>query len=87
MAEPKGIAMTTVELPTSLFHYTSIQGVEGILKTKSVWASILHFMNDSQEWLYSLDLVKRELEKRATLRDETHWLAFIAEISQALNGI
>lgn len=28
----------------------------GILETKCVWASVLHYLNDSQEWIYALDL-------------------------------
>jgi hypothetical protein len=51
-------------LPSYLYHYTSIQGVEGIIKSKAVWATVMHFLNDSKEWLYALDLVRRNLNGR-----------------------
>jgi hypothetical protein len=81
--------MTTkmLPLPTQLYHYTSIRGVEGILTRKAVWASLLHFMNDSREWLYALDLARETLQKRIPLREGGNWLAFIAELSGSLSRI
>ena len=77
----------TTSLPIQLYHYTSIRGVEGILTRKAVWASLLHFMNDSREWLYALDLVKAALRKRITFREDSHWLAFIAELTESFGRI
>jgi hypothetical protein len=81
--------MTTKILPVSspLYHYTSIRGVEGVLTRKAVWASLLHFMNDSGEWLYALDLVKASLRKRLPSREDRHWLAFLAELTGSLTRI
>jgi hypothetical protein len=70
-----------------LFHYTSIKGVEGIVKSKSIWATMLHFMNDSREWLYALDLVRADLSRRLTQRSDPYWFAFIAELTTALERI
>jgi hypothetical protein len=78
---------TSIKLPVCLLHYTSIRGVEGILTKKAVWASLLHFMNGSREWIYALDLVKQALHKRIMIRRDTHWVAFIAELDEALNRI
>jgi len=71
-------------LPSSLYHYTSIRGVEGILKARAVWAPRLQFMNDSREWLYALDLVKQALHKRGTRRTDEHWPSFIAQLAGSL---
>lgn len=70
-----------------LFHYTSIRGVEGILLKKTIWASLLHFMNDSREWLYSLDLAKQSITKNIKMRSDPNWTAFIAEVSDSLDRI
>jgi hypothetical protein len=49
-----------------IFHYTSQQGFLGILKTKTLWASKIPYLNDSLEFKYALDLV----EKRITFEGE-----------------
>ena len=73
--------------PQWLYHYTSIYGVEGILTSKSIWASLLHFMNDSREWLYGLDLVRQYLQNQASVREDRNWLAFIGGLSESLGRI
>jgi hypothetical protein len=78
---------TVSDAPKFLYHYTSIQGVEGILNTKSVWATQLHFMNDSTEWLYALDLVRENLEDTIALPVTTAWLEFVAEARESLKRI
>lgn len=47
--------------PEYLYHYTSISGVEGILKSKGVWASELHFLNDSREWTHAIEMAERQV--------------------------
>ena len=73
--------------PQWLYHYTSVYGVEGILTSKSIWASLLHFMNDSREWLYGLDLVRQYLQNQAGQRKDRNWLAFIGGLSESLGRI
>jgi hypothetical protein len=76
-----------LDYPELLFHYTSIRGVEGIVLSRSVWASYLHYMNDSREWVYALDIVRGVLHSFVPQRKDGGWLAFIAELSQALDRI
>jgi len=45
--------------PERLYHYTSIEGVEGILSKRSLWASQIHFLNDTQEFRYSFDILRK----------------------------
>ena len=71
----------------TLHHYTSIVGAEGIIKSNSIWASLLHFMNDSQEWLYTLDIVRENLANRFTQRSDPYWIQFLAELRQSLQRI
>jgi hypothetical protein len=73
--------------PRRLYHYTSIYGVKGILTSKSIWASLLHFMNDSREWLYALDLVHQHLQSLVAAREDRNWLAFISGLSESLGRI
>jgi len=47
-----------------LYHYTSQAGLLGIVKEKKIWATHYQYLNDTQEFLHSKDLVRAEIEKR-----------------------
>src|ERR1700719_1477114 len=73
--------------PKEVYHYTSIQGVEGVLKTRTLWVSLLHFMNDSREWLYSIDLIRQDITQRLAQRNDPNWIIFISELVESLSQI
>lgn len=43
-----------------LFHYTSLQGLIGVLNAQSLWASHCEFLNDSQEYFEAIDYLKQQ---------------------------
>ncbi|WP_165368508.1 DUF2971 domain-containing protein [Serinicoccus sediminis] len=43
--------------PDLLYHYTSLDGLEGIITSSSIWASDPRFLNDSSELTYAAGLV------------------------------
>jgi hypothetical protein len=43
--------MSISERHPELFHYTNIDGVKGIIKSNSIWATHYNFLNDDQEML------------------------------------
>ncbi len=47
--------------PESLYHYTNAIGLHGILRSKSLWASDCHFLNDRSELVYGHELVRNYL--------------------------
>lgn len=49
--------------PDLLYHYTSIQAVEGILRNRAVWASAVQFLNDSEEFRYAMQMAIVELHR------------------------
>ena len=51
-------------LPEILYHYTSQDGLIGMLNKKTIWASKIHYLNDSKEFRLALDLARCELNKR-----------------------
>jgi hypothetical protein len=57
--------------PEELFHYTSPAGARGILTSATIWASMIHYMNDAQEFRYALGLA-RDLVLTATGAEEHH---------------
>jgi hypothetical protein len=45
--------------PDHLYHYTSIEGLMGILTNRSLWATEIYFLNDTQELRYSDGVLKK----------------------------
>jgi hypothetical protein len=49
---------------SALYHYTNAAGLIGILKSKSIWASSIHHLNDTQEYKHAVRMMSDELETR-----------------------
>ena len=68
--------------PEILYHYTSQLGLIGMLNTKTIWASKIHYLNDSREFELALDLARRELRIRistATSQDDRDRLELLRD--------
>jgi hypothetical protein len=49
--------------PPILYHYTTQQGLLGIINAKEIWASHTQYLNDVREFRHALDLVREELTR------------------------
>lgn len=47
-----------------LYHYTSFNGLLGIVHSRSLWASDIRYMNDSAELKHTADLISAEISRR-----------------------
>lgn len=45
-----------------IYHYTSPEGLLGILKTRSLFATDMYFLNDASEGLYVIDFIQKNIE-------------------------
>ena len=61
---------------TRLFHYTSAQGLSGIISNSNLWATDYRFLNDSREMKDGLDIAYKALssQKIKLLRDFAEYL-------------
>jgi hypothetical protein len=50
--------------PEILYHYTSQDGLLGVVQSKTIWASKIQYLSDSQEFALALDLARHALERR-----------------------
>jgi hypothetical protein len=50
--------------PPTLWHYTTKHGLLSIISKKSLWATKIHYLNDSSEFSYALRLAGKILEER-----------------------
>lgn len=53
-----------MDKPASLYHYTNGAGLLGIIDSKSIWTSKIHYLNDSREFIHAVELATEELRKR-----------------------
>lgn len=44
-------------LKTPLFHYTTRDGFLNILRSRKIWSSSIFYLNDSEEYLYTVNLI------------------------------
>ena len=66
-----------------LYHYTSLSGLQGILASKSIWASDIRYLNDAAEMRHAANLITGEITQRLgrsqenskVLRQLRDWLA------------
>jgi hypothetical protein len=63
MAREKALA-ASASSPTRLYHYTNAAGLEGILDSKTIWATQFDFLNDRSEFFYAADVIKERLGER-----------------------
>jgi hypothetical protein len=46
-------------IPEKLWHYTSIEGFQGIVAGKSMWATDLRFLNDREEFIHARNIANK----------------------------
>jgi hypothetical protein len=48
----------------TLYHYTTLKGLLGIVSSRCLWASDIRYMNDSAEMKHAADLIKKDIARR-----------------------
>ena len=72
---------------TTLYHYTSAAGLLGIVESKSLWASGIHYLNDISEYRYA-GSIARDFAARSLNADPDHaWRESFLELLDATNVI
>jgi hypothetical protein len=46
------------EQPPEVFHYTTVEGLLGILRTRRLWATDIGYLNDKSEFIYANEMVR-----------------------------
>jgi hypothetical protein len=57
--------LLSAQPPDELFHYTSPEGLLGIITSGELWASKAIFMNDTAEFRLALELARDEIQNRS----------------------
>ena len=64
--------------PHRLYHYTSADGLAGILASRVVWASAVQFLNDAREFRLAIDIAEGVLAQRAKAADSAPLRALLS---------
>jgi hypothetical protein len=76
------------EMPEILFHYTTLDGLYGILDKKEVWLSNMYFLNDKNEFELGLQLIRQEIEfQKIGLEIVDSVRHFLSAMEKAVNFI
>jgi hypothetical protein len=62
--------MVMPDKPNVLFHYTTMEGLKGIIKTESLWTTKIHYLNDASELTKSLAMAGKILNSLKTGNDK-----------------
>jgi len=89
--------MTNTTLPQTIYHYTTREGLLGILRDRAMWATKIHYLNDASELLRPLHIAeqvvanfeksmeKETAEKRALGEDIALHMSYDIEVNQHIN--
>lgn len=50
--------------PTNLYHYTTQTGLLGIIGSGEIWMTHTQYLNDTEEVLHAISLIRNEIEER-----------------------
>jgi len=70
--------------PQVLFHYTSAEGLIGILRARAIWATSIRFLNDSTEYSLAFGLAREFIEERSKKARGKFYSALYAVLSERL---
>lgn len=76
--------------PSTLYHYTGNAAALEILTNGEIWATNIHFLNDSSEFKHALDLLKQEIEMRLSTsknKQERDALHAMSKESSFVSGV
>ncbi|SFB04113.1 hypothetical protein SAMN04515620_11430 [Collimonas sp. OK607] len=68
----------------ALYHYTSAEGLQSILKGRSFWASDISYLNDSSELAYGTELFNERLAALVESRKCNYVGQFVKYLSEAI---
>ena len=74
-------------LPETLYHYTTQDGLLGIVKNRQLWATQIQYLNDSQELALALRLARDQLTERGEICNDAEEQCELEEMLTDLAGI
>lgn len=79
--------LNTIDSPLNqpLYHYTTAEGLEGILKSERIWATNIRYLNDSSEHKYAFKLAVDAIN--CCMGDNVELNKFLEEVLQYIEAL
>src|SRR4051794_32982715 len=75
-------------IPERLYHYTSPAGLIGIVSSRTVWATVMHYLNDAKEFQKAIEIAHGILyNTSADAADVASVVQACAELDEALERV
>lgn len=71
------------DLPNTLYHYTSGDGLQGMFKNQSIWATHIQYMNDPREFRHCIELARNSIMHNLQICDLGTKVTKISELLMA----
>lgn len=62
--------MSKEDVPEIIYHYTTQEGLLGILNERAIWATKMHYLNDASELIEPFRIGTEELDRLSLLQKE-----------------
>jgi len=73
--------------PENIFHFTTQSGILGIIQTREMWATQVHFLNDKHEIFLTFKLLEKELKRRIGIAQTPALRSLLVDIRKNLKRI
>ncbi|HWZ45751.1 MAG TPA: DUF2971 domain-containing protein [Candidatus Saccharimonadales bacterium] len=70
----------------ALYHYTTQKGLLGIVQKKEIWATHTQYLNDKNEYLHALQLVREEIQRKMSEATQRRHAAIFQDMLNGLDG-
>jgi hypothetical protein len=76
-----------IDIPETLYHYTSSAGLMGIIENNNIWATKTTYLNDSSELKLALDYFREEIAIQKEESVKRKYIFGYEDMLEALEGI
>ena len=73
--------------PDLLYHYTTPEGLLGIVKQREIWATHTQYLNDVREFSHAVEMAREELHRMMGLPDSGELQPMLCSMKDSLEGI
>jgi len=74
------IVHAKLELPLTLSHYTTLEGLKGIIASRGLWASNAAFLNDKAELSHALRAAKAAITRLSSVKTMKQWSPMLKKV-------
>ncbi|XYJ09453.1 DUF2971 domain-containing protein [Telluria sp. B2] len=73
--------------PKLLYHYTNQIGLLGILSRKQIWATSIHYLNDTQEFWHAFEMAKVAIASRIRAGTDPRQVGMLSELREEISTL